>query len=63
MIGRFVDGHGEFFCDEVINGQVVQVRYAWTDVTSDSPRWEQAFSYDAGTNWVTNWIMQLTHKD
>jgi hypothetical protein len=61
VIGRFTDGRGEFHNDEVIDGEVVQVRYLWLDITASSARWEQAFSCDAGRTWETNWVMSLTH--
>lgn len=59
MEGRFVDGHGIFFCDDVLEGRPIQVRFDWTP-GAQSARWEQAFSYDGGRTWETNWIMSFT---
>lgn len=59
VIGRFVDGRGEFFGDDSHEGQPVRVRYIWSDITSSSARWEQAFSTDGGQSWETNWRMDL----
>lgn len=61
--GRFTDGHGQFFCDDVISGAPVKVRYDWFDVAEGSTRWEQSFSYDGGATWETNWVMTSTRED
>ena len=60
MVGRFVDGHGEFFCEETYEGRDIQVRHTWTDITATTARWEQAFSVDGGETWETNWIAEQT---
>ncbi|MFI8186567.1 hypothetical protein OG539_33515 [Actinacidiphila glaucinigra] len=58
--GSFTGGIGQFFCDDVLGGHAVKVRFQWTTLNPDAPRWEQAFSYDGGTTWRTNWIMEFT---
>ncbi|MEU3369124.1 hypothetical protein ACFYM2_06475 [Streptomyces sp. NPDC006711] len=58
--GSFTDGIGRFYCDDVLGGHEVKVRFQWTTHDPGAPRWEQAFSYDGGTTWHTNWIMDLT---
>ncbi|MCP2336045.1 hypothetical protein [Actinomadura rupiterrae] len=58
--GSFKDGRGLFYCDDVLGGHEVKVRFEWTIPSPDAPRWEQAFSYDGGATWRTNWTMQLT---
>jgi hypothetical protein len=61
--GRFTDGHGQFFCDDVISGTPVKVRYDWFDDEPGCTRWEQAFSCDGGATWATNWLMVSTRED
>jgi len=58
--GRFENGVGTFYADDTLKGKPIRVRFLWTRVTSDTPRWEQAFSVDAGKTWETNWIMDFT---
>jgi hypothetical protein len=61
--GRFENGHGRFYGDDELNGRPIKVRFDWTDITASSARWEQAFSYDDGASWETNWIMTFTRQD
>jgi len=55
-IGEFKNGHGEFFDQETLNGRAIFVRFVISDITSDSCRFEQAFSEDGGRTWEVNWI-------
>jgi hypothetical protein len=58
--GRFEGNTGTFFGDDTSNGRPVRVRIIWSNVTSTSARWEQAFSADGGKTWETNWIASDT---
>ena len=57
MVGCFAHGDGVFEADELFEGRPIRVRFRWLDTGSEAPRWEQAFSADAGVNWETNWTM------
>lgn len=57
-VGRFEDGSGEFFGDDVEGGRPVRVRFRWT--AGETPRWEQAMSTDGGRSWELNWVMKFT---
>ena len=60
VVGAFSDGVGIFENDDAFNGKPIRVRYMWSRVTTDTPRWEQAFSSDGGVSWETNWINDFT---
>ena len=60
VVGRFVDGRGEFSGDDVFDGKPIRVRFIWSHLTATSARWEQAFSVDGGETWETNWYMVMT---
>ena len=60
QVGRFVDGRGEFFGDDVYDGRPIRVRYIWSGITPTTAHWEQAFSTDGGQTWETNWYMDST---
>ena len=62
MRGTFADGVGTFLCEDVFEGRPIQVRFLWSRITGDSPRWEQAFSPDGGKTWETNWIMDFARQ-
>jgi hypothetical protein len=60
VVGGFDDGVGVFECDDVLEGVPIRVRYTWTVESWDEIRWEQAFSFDRGETWDTNWVMEST---
>jgi hypothetical protein len=60
VMGSFSDGVGVFVADDSWKGTPVKVRFRWSDITSRSARWEQAFSTDGGKTWEINWVMRFT---
>jgi hypothetical protein len=62
MIGSFKDGRGEFYAQEIFEGQHIFSRFIWSNITASSCRWEQAFSVNGGQSWETNWIMEFIRE-
>ena len=60
MVGEFTQGRGTFFDQESYSGRAILARNGFTGITSDSSRFEQAFSSDGGKTWETNWVMTFT---
>jgi len=56
VVGRFEHGVGTFHGHDEYRGAPVLVRFLWT-ADIEQPRWEQAFSTDAGHSWEVNWVM------
>jgi hypothetical protein len=57
VVGGFENGIGIFEGSDVLDGRAIRVRYTWSDVDTDRPRWEQAMSGDDGKTWEMNWSM------
>jgi hypothetical protein len=60
QIGEFKDGRGEFYAQDTFNGRAIFIRYVWTNLTTDTPHFEQSFSADGGRTWEVNWITDQT---
>lgn len=60
VVGKFVDGRGEFYAEDTWEGKPVRVRFLWTHDALTHARWEQAFSTDGGKTWETNWVANFT---
>lgn len=57
--GRFDGTHGTFHGDDLDDGRPVKVVFDWRTDDPNNPVWSQAFSYDDGKTWETNWIMEF----
>jgi len=57
VAGRFEQGVGSFFGDDVFEKRPIRVRFLWSGISERSANWEQAFSADGGATWETNWTM------
>ena len=62
MVGQFNNGRGEFYNQQIYEGRAIYARFVWSDVTTNSPHFEQAFSDDGGKTWETNWITDQTKE-
>jgi hypothetical protein len=58
--GQFVNGRGEFYGQDTLDGRAIYVRFLWTNTTSSAPHFEQSFSADGGKTWEVNWITEQT---
>jgi hypothetical protein len=60
VFGSFDGDVGVFQGAAAFEGRPIVMRFTWSEITTPTPRWEQAFSDDDGRTWETNWIMEFT---
>jgi hypothetical protein len=60
--GRFENGVGSFYSDDMLRGKKIKVRYRWSEITPTSAHWDQAYSPDDGKTWETNWTMVFARE-
>src|SRR5262249_39034863 len=60
VVGGFEGDRGQFCGDDHDDGRPVKVIFHWLKKGADGAHWDQAFSYDGGKTWETNWMMELT---
>lgn len=60
--GGFVGAVGEFVGADTDGPSAILCRFRWQR-NPHSPSWEQAFSYDSGATWETNWTMDFTRAE
>jgi hypothetical protein len=58
--GSFKDGRGELFGTTVYKGRTVLVRGVWSEIKTDSHRFEISYSRDGGQTWATAFKADLT---
>ncbi len=58
--GRFQNGVGTLYADDIENGKAIRIRFIWSKITPTSCHWEQPYSPDGGKTWETNWVQDLT---
>ena len=63
QVGEFKNGVGGFFCQDIFNGRMILIRYAWSGITANSAHFEQSFSDDGGKTWEVNWITDQTRTN
>jgi hypothetical protein len=63
LTGEFKNGRAEFYDQEPYNGREIYVRFAITNFTANTCRFEQSFSDDGGKTWEVNFIVTETRMD
>jgi len=63
QIGQFQNGRGQFYGQDTLDGRAIYVRFAWSNITSPAPHFEQAYSADGGRTWEVNWITEQTRME
>jgi hypothetical protein len=63
VVGQFVNGRGEFYGKDTLNGRAILARFIISKIDERSWRFEQAFSADGGVNWEVNWIVVDTRMN
>ena len=62
VIGRFDQGLGAVYADDMRRRAAIRVRFLWLRTATAQPRWEQAMSADGGQSWETNWTMEFDRR-
>lgn len=60
LIGAFAGGRGELFAEDTFDGRAILVRGVWSDIKSDSHRYQESYSDDGGKTWAPAFIATLT---
>lgn len=58
--GKFENGRGIFYGEDIYQNKPTKLRFIWKDITSHSATWEQAYYDSENENWETNWIMSFS---
>lgn len=60
VVGKFENGIGEFFGEEMYQGKKMKLRFVWKKESKNTAQWEQAYYDELNKQWETNWIMIFT---
>ncbi len=62
--GGFRHNRGEFYSQSITEtGDTSVTRFTFSDITSNSLRWQEAVSMDAGRTWASSWIMEYNRRE
>ncbi len=61
-IGSFRDGRGELFSNDTFKDRAILVRGVWSDIKSNSHRYEESYSDDGGRTWRPAFVGDLTRS-
>ncbi|HEY2461779.1 MAG TPA: hypothetical protein VGI16_13285 [Candidatus Acidoferrum sp.] len=62
LIGAFKDGRGELFSQDTVDGKSILVHGVWSDINSDSHRYEESYSDNGGKTWSAAFLADLTRE-
>jgi hypothetical protein len=60
FIGSFKNGRGELFAQDTFHNRTILVRAVWSDIKSDSHRYEEWYSDDGGKSWALSFTANKT---
>jgi hypothetical protein len=60
MIGSFKEGRAQLIGQDTINNKAILVRATWSDIKTDSHRYEEFYSDDGGKTWALSFTANLT---
>ena len=60
LIGEFHNGRAELYAPDTFNGRSILVRAVWSDIQTDSHRYEESYSMDGGSTWALSFTAELT---
>lgn len=64
LAGGFRHNRGEFYSRGLTaEGDTTLTRFTFSDITSNSLRWQESSSTDSGRNWTSSWIMEFTRRE
>lgn len=62
LSGTFTDGVGVFVGEDTLAGAPIGLRFTWTNPAPDRARWAQELSWDGGSSWRLDWVMDFHRR-